>query len=237
MWTGAWAVNEEQQLPTYDAALRRVDLAPGDRVLDVGCGTGVFLRLCADRGAVVAGLDVSAAMVEAARARVPEADLRVGDVQALPYADEAFDLVTGFASFFYADDVVAALREAARVARPGAAVVVQVFGRPERCDLEAIKPARGRWRPEIVEELLPQAGLSVGEAFDVTWAYEYADDAALVRAMRAAGAVALDGPAILRALAGCRRGDGSYRVANEWRVVVARTSTPAGSPKLYPAAV
>jgi hypothetical protein len=46
--------------------------------------------------------------------------------------------------------------------------------------------------------------------------------------MRAAGAVALDGPAILRALAGCRRGDGSYRVANEWRVVVARTSTPAG---------
>jgi ubiquinone/menaquinone biosynthesis C-methylase UbiE len=236
MWTGAWAVNEEQQLPTYEATLRRVGLAPGDRVLDIGCGTGVFLRLCADRVAVVAGLD-AAAMIEAARARVPEADLRVGDLQALPFADDAFDLVTGFASFFYADDVVAALRDAARVARPGAAVVVQVFGRPERCDLEAIKPARGRWRPEIVEELLPQAGLSVEEAFDVTWAYEYADDTALVEAMRAAGAVTLDAPAILRALAGCRRGDGSYRVANEWRVVVARTSTPAGSPKLYPAAV
>jgi ubiquinone/menaquinone biosynthesis C-methylase UbiE len=227
MWTGAWAVNEEQQLPTYEATLRRVGLAPGDRVLDIGCGTGVFLRLCADRVAVVAGLD-AAAMIEAARARVPEADLRVGDLQALPFADDAFDLVTGFASFFYADDVVAALRDAARVARPGAAVVVQVFGRPERCDLEAIKPARGRWRPEIVEELLPQAGLSVEEAFDVTWAYEYADDTALVEAMRAAGAVTLDGPAILRALAGCRRGDGSYRVANEWRVVVARTPTPAG---------
>jgi ubiquinone/menaquinone biosynthesis C-methylase UbiE len=228
MWSGAWSMNEEQQLPTYEAALRHVGLAPGDRVLDVGCGTGVFLRLCADRGAVVAGLDAAGGMVEAARARVPEADLRVGDVQSLPYDDDAFDLVTGFASFFYADDVVAALREAGRVARPGAPVVVQVFGRPERCDLEALKPGRGRWRPSIVEELLPRAGLRVDGSFDVTWAYEYADDAALVEAMRAAGALALEGTAILAALAACRQPDGSYRVANEWHVVVARTSTPAG---------
>src|ERR1044072_444169 len=130
-WTEAWAVTEEQQLPTYEAVLEHVRLERGDRVLDVGCGTGVFLRMCADRGASVAGLDASEAMIARASTRVPEGDLRVGDLQALPYADDAFDLVTGFGSFFYAGDVVAALTDAARV---GTRVVVQVFGRPERCD-------------------------------------------------------------------------------------------------------
>ena len=191
-------------------------------MLDVGCGTGVFLRMCADRGAVVAGLDGSEAMIARARVRVPEADLRVADLQTLPFGDDAFDLVTGFGSFFYAGDVVSALTEAARVVRPGGAVVVQVFGRPEHCDLDALKARPGTWRPEIVEELMP---VPVEESFDITWAYEYADDTALLSAMRAAGAVAAAGPdpaAVLDALAGCRHPDGSYRVANEWHVVVGR---------------
>ena len=117
----AWARNEEQQTPVYEQALERVGLERGDRVLDVGCGTGVFLRLCADRGADVSGLDASEGLLEIARERVPEADLRLGDLQTLPYADDAFDLVTGFTSFFFAEDMVAALREAGRVARPGRA--------------------------------------------------------------------------------------------------------------------
>ena len=189
-------------------------------MLDVGCGTGVFLRLCADRGAAVAGLDASEAMIARARTRVPEGDLRVGDLRALPYEDDAFDLVTGFGSFFYAADVVGALTEAARV---GARVLVQVFGRPERCDLDALKPTHD-WRPQIVEELLPRAGLTVERSLDVEWAYEYADEAALLEGILAGGALAAAGPdpaAVLNALAGCRQPDGSYRVANEWHVVIA----------------
>jgi ubiquinone/menaquinone biosynthesis C-methylase UbiE len=81
----------------------------------------------------------SRALLEIARNRVPDADLRWGDMQHLPYDDDCFDLVTGFNSFFFAEDMVAALREAGRVARPGAPVMIQVFGRPERCDLEAVK--------------------------------------------------------------------------------------------------
>jgi ubiquinone/menaquinone biosynthesis C-methylase UbiE len=191
----------------------------GDRVLDVGCGTGVFLRLCADRGAAVAGIDASEELLAVARERVPEADLRAGDLQTLPFADDAFDLVTGFGSFFYAADVAAALREAARVTRPGGALVVQVFGRPERCDLEALKPNPGAWRPEIVEELMP---LPVEESFDVSWAYEYAGDDELVTAIQAGGAVSQPAERILQALAHCQQADGRYRVSNEWHIVVAR---------------
>ena len=129
-----WAINEDQQLPTYEEALDRVGLKAGHRVLEVGCGSGVFLRAAADRGARVVGLDAAETLIELARARVPEAELVVGDMQFLPYGDGVFDLVAGFNSFFFAADMVAALGEAARVAKPGAAVVIQVWGRPERCD-------------------------------------------------------------------------------------------------------
>jgi ubiquinone/menaquinone biosynthesis C-methylase UbiE len=159
-----WARIEEQQLPTYEAALAATGL--GDSVLDVGCGTGVFLRLCADRGAAVSGLDGSERLLALARTRVPEADLRLGDMQALPFPDAAFDLVTGFTSFFYADDVVAALREAARVSR--GLVVVHTFGHPERCDVLADD---SDWRPEIADELVPQAGLAVERSFYIEWTY------------------------------------------------------------------
>jgi ubiquinone/menaquinone biosynthesis C-methylase UbiE len=99
-------------------------------VLDAGCGSGAFLRAAADHGAVVSGIDASEALLAIARERVPDADLSLGDLQRLPYADDTFDAVTGFCSFFFADDMVEALREAGRVAKPGAPVVIQVWGSP-----------------------------------------------------------------------------------------------------------
>ena len=77
----AWAATEEQQLPTYEAAIERLAIGAGHRVLEVGCGSGVFLRAAADRGAEVSGVDSSERLVALARERVPEADVRVGDLQ------------------------------------------------------------------------------------------------------------------------------------------------------------
>ena len=134
-----WAISEEQHVASYEAALARVALEPGDQVLDVGCGVGVFLGLIAGRGAEPHGLDASEALIALARERLPDADLRVGDMESLPYEDAGFDLVTGFTSFFFANDIVAALREAGRVAKPAASVVIQVWGAHERCSLEAMK--------------------------------------------------------------------------------------------------
>ncbi len=81
---------------------------------DADCGSGACLRAAADHGAVVSGIDASEALLAIARERVPEADLSLGDLQRLPYADDSVDAVTGFCSFFFADNMVEALRDALR---------------------------------------------------------------------------------------------------------------------------
>src|SRR6516165_606985 len=79
-----WALSEDQQTPTYEAALSRVQLELGQFVLDVGCGVGAFLRLIIERGGRAFGLDASEALLNLARRRLPGADLRVGDMESLP---------------------------------------------------------------------------------------------------------------------------------------------------------
>ena len=122
-----WATHEERHLPVYEEAIRRLGIGPGTRVLDAGCGSGVFLRAAAGRGARVAGIDASTAMLEHARARVPEADLRLGDLQVLPFADDAFDVVTSF-NGFCSPPTRSRRCEAGRIARPGSPVLLLVFG-------------------------------------------------------------------------------------------------------------
>jgi ubiquinone/menaquinone biosynthesis C-methylase UbiE len=115
-----WAeVHEHNMGPAYEAVLDLAHAGPGVSLLEVGCGSGTALRMAADRGAHVTALDASPAFVEHARRRVPGADVRVGDLQFLPYEDAAFDAVVGFNSFQYAADVHAALGEARRVLRDG----------------------------------------------------------------------------------------------------------------------
>jgi SAM-dependent methyltransferase len=241
-----WALSEDQQVPTYEEALRRVKVRVGQRVLDIGCGAGAFLRLIADRGLEAFGLDASETLIELARTRVPGADLRVGEMEALPYEKDTFDLVTGFNSFFFANDMVAALREAGRVAKPGGPVVIQVCGPYERRDLEAMMkiahpylpprppdapPEPELWNPGALEEMAARAGLEPGEAFDITWAYEYPDSAALGRAMMAPAGIALlvgsereveVRSAIIDGLEPFRTDLGSYRLQNEFRCLIAR---------------
>ncbi len=240
-----WATNEDRQLPTYEEAIRRVGVTRGDRVLDLGCGSGAFLSLAAERGAEVFGLDASEALIEVARTRLPDADLRVGDMQFLPYDHGSFDFVTGFNSFFFADDMGATLREAGRVAKAKAPVVIQVWGRPECCDLEAMKqalrpflaPSEGQgpppplWEPGVLEGIATEASLTPESAFDISYAFEYADEEALVRgtlapgivvaAIRSAGEEAVR-EAVVEALAPYRTPSGGYRLVNEWHYLLAR---------------
>ena len=215
-------------------------------VLDIGCGVGAFLRLITERYAWAYGLDASDALLEVARARLPEADLRVGEMEALPYDDDTFDLVTGFNSFFFANDIVAAVREAGRVAKPGAAVVIQVWGPHERNDLEAMKeiarfffpprPADAPHEPDysqpgVLEDIATLAGLTPERVFDTSWSFEFPDDETMTRALIApAGLAVLVGAerepefkqALVAGLAPHRTPDGGYRLSNEYHYLIAR---------------
>src|SRR4029079_18647005 len=102
----------------------------------------------------------SEALIEFARGRLPGADLRVGEMEDLPWERDTFDLVTGFNSFFFADDIVCALGEAGRVAKPAAPVVIQVWGRHERCDLEAMKAVARPFMPPRPPDAPPEPDLA-----------------------------------------------------------------------------
>jgi SAM-dependent methyltransferase len=239
-----WAATEEQQLPTYEEAIQRLEIGAGHRVLEVGCGSGVFLRAAADRGAHVVGLDASDALLALARRRVPEAELTLGDLQFLPYADDTFDVVAGFNSFFFAADMVAALREAGRVAKPRGSVLIQVWGRHEACDLDAIKPIVRPFfpghdpsapeppslaEPGALEGIAIAAGLTPMTAFDVSWPFLYRDDDELTDGLLSAAGVGdaagdREGEvraALIEVLAPFKTDDGGYRLANEWHMLIA----------------
>ncbi len=90
----------------------------GQRLLEVGCGTGIFLEALHQAGFDVTGLDYSPAMLEAARARLGNAaDLHLGNAEHLPFDDKEFDFCVLFTVLEFCNAPGLALREAARVAR------------------------------------------------------------------------------------------------------------------------
>ena len=117
--------------PGYEAVFGAADVGAGTRLLDIACGAGLAAWLAAGRGASVAGIDASEALLRIAEARVPDGDFRVGDMAELPWPDDGFDLATAFNGIWSGNDD--ALREASRVVKPGGRVGLLFFG-PGRID-------------------------------------------------------------------------------------------------------
>jgi SAM-dependent methyltransferase len=96
----------------------------GRRLLDVGCGTGHHLAELGGRGFEASGVDGSAEMLDHARRLNPGRDLRVADVEALPFADASFDVVLSVEVLRYLARPERAIAEMARVLRPGGLALV-----------------------------------------------------------------------------------------------------------------
>jgi len=106
-------------------------VAPGQRVLDVACGTGIVTRTAADRvvpGGAAVGVDLNPAMLSVAGRVRPDLEFREGDAAALPFDDGSFDVVLCQMALMFVPDRTAALREMARVATRHGTVAVLVPG-------------------------------------------------------------------------------------------------------------
>ena len=110
-----------------DRVLERGGVGPGDRVLDVGCGTGVLARAARERvgpTGQVTGVDPNEGMRAVARQRCPGVRLEDGYAEDLPFPDDAFDRVLSQFALMFFTDQRAAVREMSRVLRPGGRLVV-----------------------------------------------------------------------------------------------------------------
>jgi SAM-dependent methyltransferase len=111
----------------FEALVRLLQLQPGERVLDIGCGSGWLADRCQAAGARVLAMDIAPAGVRAARGRFPAiADFLAGDGYHLPYADASFDVVVLSEVVEHLEEVETALTEVRRVLKPGGRVLVSV---------------------------------------------------------------------------------------------------------------
>jgi SAM-dependent methyltransferase len=241
-----WAeVQEGVCRGVYEAVLTRCAVGPGVDYLDLGCGAGMAAQMAAARGAKVAGADASAELLAIARSRTPQGDFRQTDLEALPFADAAFDVATGFNAFQYAADPVAALSEGRRVLRAAGVAVVMVWGEPEGTAaaslVTALKPLLPPPPPGApgpfalsdegrLRELARAAGLEPAEVFDVASPFAYPDEATALRGLNASGvaARAIDhsGEAAVtaahrQALEPFRQPDGRYLAPASFRCLLA----------------
>ncbi len=119
--------------PWVESLFEGVALEPGDRVLDVACGTGIVARMVKERShstATVVGVDVNPQMLAVARRIAPAIDWREGDAGALPVGDGEFDVVLCQQGFQFFPDRAAAARQMHRVLAKGGRLGVSTW-RPD----------------------------------------------------------------------------------------------------------
>ncbi len=242
-----WADIQEATVATvYAAVLERTGVGPGTRYLDAGCGAGAAARLAATRGAQVSGIDAAENLLAIARERTPDGEFHLGDLEALPFGDKAFDVVTGFNSFQYAANPAVALGEARRVAKSGGVVAVMTWGTPEGMPAAALvgalrlllpAPPPGAPGPFALSDeaalkaFAVAAGLTPVEVFDVDCPWYYPDEVTAVRGLNSAGVAvramehsseAAVTEAHRQALVQFRQADGAFRIGATYRCLLAR---------------
>ena len=226
------------------AIFQRVGIADGIRILDVACGSGLALRHAGAMGATTAGIDAAASLIEIARDRNPDSDLRLGSMFELPWADESFDAVMSINGVWGGCE--AALAEAHRVLRPGGTIGISFWGTGTPNDLRGCFKAFARHSPEqhfgsmkrlnniaapgVAEQMLTDSGFDVQERGARVSVIEWADAELAWRAVSSIGPAvpalrhtdpSIVKAAVLEAIDHCRDERGAYRFRNDHHFVIA----------------
>lgn len=196
------ALMDPWTMPIYLDVFDHLGVGRGDRLVDVACGSGLAAAEAHRRGARVAGLDAASTLIDIARMRVPDGDLRVGDMFDLPWGDDEFDRATSFNGVFGGCEQ--AVAEIARVLRPGGRVAITFWATENNDDMlntfgaalgELAPPAEqdtaGRLveiaTPGVAEAMMTQAGLTPIERGISRNAQDFVDLEAAIRAYSATG--------------------------------------------------
>lgn len=163
-----WEISRSE--PSLDFNRWSVELAgagAGDVVLDAGCGNGRPLALLGAQGCTAVGLDLSPGMVRDAGSPLVAA----GDVQRLPFADDAFDAAVALMMLYHVPDQRAAAIELRRVVRPGGVVVATTASTDNQAELRALVEGivGGAWtwmRPSVTSFHLEGGSEVLASAFD-----------------------------------------------------------------------
>ena len=141
--------------PVIAGAVRRADLKPGEKVLDLGTGTGAVAieaaRLIGTTGRVT-GVDISPEMLSMAKRRIDASgytniELKQGRAEQITADDASFDVVLASLSLMYVIDRVAAAHEMRRILRAGGRFVGAVWAGPEQCDIVMFQQTAGKFSP------------------------------------------------------------------------------------------
>jgi SAM-dependent methyltransferase len=143
-----WAYHFEPWfLPMYKKALQQLSLDEDHLLLDAGCGSGMFSHMAIATGAQVIGIDAAPGLLDLARIRNPRNNFLEEDLEAMPFIENSFHVVTGFNSFQYAGNFEKAISEAKRVLKPGGRLVIGTWDKPEMSDATNIL--------KVIKTLLP----------------------------------------------------------------------------------
>jgi SAM-dependent methyltransferase len=241
-WACLW---EHYSLDVLVAMFSRLGVRPGTGLLDIACGSGLAVRVADAMGAEVAGIDAADELIAVARERTPGADLRVGSMFELPWADASFDAAVSINGIWGGCE--GALPEALRVLRPGGLIGISFWGPGPPLDLRAcfkvfalhapddhvgsMRQLNNISVPGVAEEMLTSSGFVVAERGRRTSVIEWPDAELAWRAMSSIGpavpalrhgdldAIRRD---VLGALESCRDEHGIYRSRNDHHFVIAR---------------
>lgn len=162
---------DKRFVPVIDGIIRRADPKRGDRVLDLGCGTGSVTLAAAGATApegIAVGVDISSEMLAAAKKRASDAgcsniEFRQGRAEELPAEEGSFDAVLASLSLMYVIDRRTAAKEIARVLKTGGRFVAAVWSSADVCDIVRLQEAAGRFAPNP-----PVPGVGPGSLADPT---------------------------------------------------------------------
>jgi SAM-dependent methyltransferase len=193
-------LSEPANCREYASVHHRLRVDEGDRLVDIACGSGLAIELARARGAECSGIDASGRLVAIARDRNPRADIRLGDMNMLPWDDASFDVATSFRGIW--GTTPEAVGEIYRVLCPNGRVGLTVWGH--------IKVSPGAWalapfrlaaaskvqnqaamvslgRPGAGETLLSAFGFTDVQRVDVPFFWEFPDPEAFARALASTG--------------------------------------------------